>query len=655
MVLISQLPHANDLTSLALCHSILHSLAIPCIYSRFDIVWPDQGMQTESRAGVDALTYGLATLVKAQEIFGEAASQRTKARPVDSLVPAPYRLRRRRLGNCYAQHTKKFSLGNGPADCVREYLITKEGGKMLGTLVALAVARMPNLETFTWDMPTGVLRDVWLALSSLADRDDSQCRLENVWIRWHNNWTPDPTDVPPPAPPGHAADNANIGTQHTAQQGHGATHATSSSPATLPIVDRVEHPTFSVLPPLKSLTALEIDELVYLDEMSILIARSQFILKELRVGIARHAQSMDWTANWEGPAVYQVDHSTTWTIASQIGEKRHHGVLGVLVGRMFNLRNNAETVKLERARDMLRSVLDGNTDELSTEAVESALVGSASEAASPAAQSQPPGRDEPSETVVPSDTTRRLSTSTKTIGIRPSRPLRDENKNGPYLNGILKLETLKLERVPLSIPVLRRAFDWQTLTCLTLLRCHGHDRLWKFLKSHFKPVAEFDSGRTGSKSTQYCLNIKKIHTNTVSMALLSFIRETLAPNSLETLFLQEAWRSPVGINAIFNCAIRRHRGSLKCLLIDSGDDHLGDGILEPNVNRWRKWKLTRRIVAYLTSGKMHKLRELAVSLDYADWVGFFGHSFRLLTAAAHILAAASQDLPSAVSLHPAHR
>jgi hypothetical protein len=252
------------------------------------------------------------------------------------------------------------------------------------------------------------------------------------------------------------------------------------------------------------------------------------------------------------------------------------------------------------------------------------------------------------------ETARRLSTSTKTIPIRPSRPLRsDDSKNGPYLDGILKLETLKLERVPLSIPVLKRAFDWQTLTCLTLLRCHGHDRLWKFLKTHFKPVAEFDSGRTGSKSTQYCLNIKKIHTNTVSMALLSFIRETLAPNSLETLFLQEAWRSPVGINAIFNCAIRRHRGSLKCLLIDSGDDHLGDGILEPNVNRWRKWKLTRRIVAYLTSGKMHKLRELAVSLDYADWVSFLPFETRLM-AAARLPAAAAQDLPPAVSVHPAH-
>lgn len=57
-----------------------------------------------------------------------------------------------RRGNMFSQYTRKFSLGNGPPDWIQEYLITKEGGKMLGTLVALTVARMPNLETFIWDV-----------------------------------------------------------------------------------------------------------------------------------------------------------------------------------------------------------------------------------------------------------------------------------------------------------------------------------------------------------------------------------------------------------------------------------------------------------------------------------------------------------------------
>ena len=58
---------------------------------------------------------------------------------------APVKHRRLRRGNYFSQFTKNFSLGNGPADWVAEYLVTKESGKMLGTLVALSVARMPNL------------------------------------------------------------------------------------------------------------------------------------------------------------------------------------------------------------------------------------------------------------------------------------------------------------------------------------------------------------------------------------------------------------------------------------------------------------------------------------------------------------------------------
>ena len=74
--IVKEVTHTNDLTSLALCHSALHRLTIPHIYSRFDIVWPDTNTHAEPRSGVDALTYGLATLVMAEEIFGEAPGQR---------------------------------------------------------------------------------------------------------------------------------------------------------------------------------------------------------------------------------------------------------------------------------------------------------------------------------------------------------------------------------------------------------------------------------------------------------------------------------------------------------------------------------------------------------------------------------------------------
>ena len=158
---------------------------------------------------------------------------------------------------------------------------------MLGTLVALAIARMPNLETFAWDMPTGVLRDVWLALSSLGDHNDGrEPRLERVWVRWHDNQENSPVGgqaLTPPQPLGSASVGFPVPPGNPAAfAGLPAAPGNSQSQS----VSRVEHPTFSVLPPLKSLSVLDIDELAYLDEMSILIGRSQDRLRELRVGIS---------------------------------------------------------------------------------------------------------------------------------------------------------------------------------------------------------------------------------------------------------------------------------------------------------------------------------------------------------------------------------
>ena len=194
-----QVPNANDLTALALTHSTLHGLCVPIMYSRFDIVWPDAHLNTEPRTGVDALTYGLATLVMREDIFENAML--AKSSPNHGTCQS-YACKgcghinyvnkhgcgttgRLRRGNFFSQFVKSFSLGNGPPDMVGEYVVTKEGGKMLGTLVALSVARMPNLQTFIWDMPTGILRDVWISLSSLGDYQPSA--LQKVSIRFHNN------------------------------------------------------------------------------------------------------------------------------------------------------------------------------------------------------------------------------------------------------------------------------------------------------------------------------------------------------------------------------------------------------------------------------------------------------------------------------------
>ncbi|KAK4967018.1 hypothetical protein LTR28_003037 [Elasticomyces elasticus] len=639
--IVKEVTHTNDLTSLALCHSALHRLSIPHIYSRFDIVWPDSNPDAQPRSGVDALTYGLATLVMAEEIFGEAPSQRSEVQ--DGVTRAPNGLGlgqqglaseqtiRRRRGNHYAHFTRKFSLGNGPTDWVQEYLITKEGGKMLGTLVALAVARMRSLETFVWDMPTGILRDVWLALSSLAERGDGQdCRLERLW----------------------------------------------------------------------SLSVMDIDELPYLDEMSVLIGRSRHRLRELRVGVARHAVDRTWVTVWEGDDLRQVDKDMPTVGAATIGEKRLGGILGILTGHVHNMRARvrhplpARTAmpppipisifspaqmsagpsitsppivdELETPEETEAEIVEEDTipfgsaggmtsfsdvlpeeltskwhkDEAAPPPVWTTTDPStAVPAPSPETSPTIAGQDATASSVMPSEIpvlivgteNARADTTSPQVSLQQ----REEKDDKHDLSGQLQLEALELERVPLSVPVLQEAIDWSLLTSLTLLHCQNHEQLWKTLRRSFAPTYSrkpptFSSGtrrlsmpklRRSSlgDDREYRLHLTKIHTNAVSPSLISFLKETLAPNSLEILFLQEArtYTSNVSIDAIYRGPIRRHRNSLKKVLIDSSEKNT-DGHAASN-SRWKRWMLNREILGFMTSGKMSSLRELGMTLDYRDW------------------------------------
>ncbi|KAF2121828.1 hypothetical protein BDV96DRAFT_639912 [Lophiotrema nucula] len=664
--IIHQLPHTNDLTSLALCHSAFHRLTIPCIYSRFDIVWPDESTHTEPRAGVDALTYGLATLVMGEDAFPHQTRHRQSAtaqrRPHTSST-APYPIPRRRFGNYYAQFTKKFSLGNGPAAWVQEYLISKEGGKMLGTLVALAIARMVNLETFVWDMPTGVLRDVWLALSSLADRTDGEeCRLERLWIRWHDNTLDSPAPAPPPPM---VLNNIPPPPNTTHASGVGLVQAPVVVPMHYPApavsaIDRVEHPTFSVIPPLKSLSVLDIDELPYLDEMSILVARSQRKLRELRVGIAPHAQQRDWVTAWEGDGIQQVDHHATWPAASSISEKRLGGVLGILVGRVFDMRQNDDVVKPVVSADVpvdglaaaaskiapLNSLpptwtatLPDREPDYSPEPADNAPddpavqegVSLLNDIEQPSPENLPhtgATLDGPFESPV-LDVQRPRTPPVPTVRINSSSSEDQAHASDePDLKAKLRLEVLELERVPLSVSVLLKALDWSLLTTITLLNCNNHEQLWKSLRRTYSPRPAYPNGSPSSSKayrasytlrSEYGLNLKKIHTNTVSPSLISFLKETLAPNTLEVLFLQEGrtYSSTVAVDAIFRGPLRRHRASLKKLMIDSSERG-SDGHTTTS-SRWRRWMVNREIITFVTSGRMTSLRELAVSIDYRDW------------------------------------
>lgn len=625
--ILREVTHTNDLTALALSHSTLHDLVIPHIYSRFDIVWPEANTHIESRVGVDALTYGLATLVMASDVFGEAPYQQGTPRPGH-----PTRsLKKIRRGNHFAQYTKKFSLGNGPADWVSEYLITKEGGKMLGTLVALAVGRMRNLESFIWDMPTGVLRDVWLALASLGNRDDGkECRLDKVWVRWHENAPEGSPLASPPANPSNTAPVPNI---------PAILHGTAGALFQIPPYPRVEFPTFSILPALRSLTVLDIDEQSYVEEMSVLIENSLHKLRELRIGMADHAQYDTWAMPSEDRSLLPPP------LASSEGRSQQHGgILGILVHRFCDLTqpSRAESSTSIRSLAMMKSVTDVTATPLAmgstkTDGVEQdAEISQVGRLMSEHSLEESSPIDTPSLSVPkrrhghgPEHSDTGMGNGAATIADLHGAPIRR-----------MQLDTLELERIYLSVPALSRGVDWIRLTSITLLGCRNHESLWRELRLKYAPATRTRTpssvSRTVSASLgniftprnltplskesgsndQYRLNIKKIHTDTVSTSLIQFIRDALAPDSLEWLFLQEnsTYKSSVGIDVIYRGAIRRHRGSLRKLLIDSECRKEDD----PGPPSWRRWVFNRELLGCITSGKM-RLRELSMSIDYKDW------------------------------------
>lgn len=641
--ILRELTHTNDLTSLALTHSALHALVIPHIYSRFDIVWPDANATFENRMGVDALTYGLATLVMAQDVFGEAPYQQLSHHTCEHCgqlnqlsVQPPTKPQKIRRGNYFAQYTRKFSLGNGPADWVQEYLITKEGGKMLGTLVALAVGRMRNLEAFIWDMPTGVLRDVWLALASLGNRDDGQeCRLERVWVRWHDNQDQGPLASPPP--PG-----AGPGPQASNLPSILAGHATSLFQ--IPPYPRVEFPTFSILPPLRSLSVLDIDELPYAEEMSVLIERSLGRLQELRIGMASHAQFDIWARPAEDRAPVLPP------LMPGIGDQspRPGGLLGILVHRFcdaFSHQKATQSTTAEPQKSSVEEIIDGTQMEEDKEDDTENTI-SASEINQLGVLLSAHNIQDDDSSAVPVTTSKRttfnrLPTSVQSQPQAAGDPFQDSSKDESSGARKLQLETLEVERVYLSIAVMSKALDWSRLKTLTLLGCRNHEQLWKALRKRFTPTSRrrvsttpFKASVSGGSSSlprsqtstpisnstsefDYPLSLKRLHTDTVSPSLIAFIKDTLAPDSLEWLFLQEnsAYKSPVSIDVIYRGAIRRHRSSLTKLLIDS--TLRSEDPETPDTN-WRRWVFSRELITCITSGKM-KLRELSMSIDYKDW------------------------------------
>jgi hypothetical protein len=372
----------------------------------------------------------------------------------------------------------------------------------------------------------------------------------------------------------------------------------------------VEYPSLSILPPLKTLSILDIDEPSYLEETAMLIGRSRERLRELRIGISAKVYQAEWLKP-QG-----ASHLEQQTASINVpGWPRAGGALGAILGwpnchtREFPLKQEPVRSDQINASSETPDSFGTLTEALSLQTLNStetqALNGGGVSCIKSDQQSSGPK--------APREALKRSSRASYSSS--PNRQL-------------LKLEILELERVSISAPALLDTLDWTRITTLTILFCEGHEKLWRALRRRFAPAASRTGLKIGRKDGRaqdktppdYALRIKHLHTDAVSPYLLLFIKDTLPPDTLETVFLHGAplHDSTVHIEAIYRNVIRPHRSSLRKLLVDSTARSTRGA--EIGNARWRKWMFTREMITFMTSGRMSKLKELSITLDSRDWV-----------------------------------
>lgn len=518
-------------------------------------------------------------------------------------------------------------------------------------------------ESFIWDMPTGVLRDIWIALSSLGDHRPS--RLEKLWIRFHDNQA--------------AVNDAELEQTGQASQTTSGPAAAipSSQQASLTNPERygvskvvwidhlLESPNFSIMPALRSLTVLDIDEVRYLVELSTLLRRSLGTLRELRLGMAPtlcippSAQNdVDVAPLFSGGVLALLmskicDHPravgstilvppTPNTSTEEVSKKTNdmtsqgpiHGVFGPAVPLIST--DSANVPAAEIAGSLMDESGSGSV-RTTLEAIDPALFDERADFGTQGPNLEPETEGEGAFQIGESEVNK-LPGEMELLNIGAVGNVADFNT--PLPADRLKLEILELERLTrLSASVLRKTIDFTVLTSLTLLRCGDQSGLWDRLRREFAPrksrinsipeqTMQLDSHgthprrkvlkATSSDDLEYQLRLKKIHTDAVSSELISFLKLTLAPNTLEFMFLQDNLiaPSPVTLEAIYRGPLRRHRASLTKVMIDSA---YGAANSRSRSETARKWTLNRDILAFITSSKMNKLRELALAIEYKDW------------------------------------
>ena len=500
------------------------------------------------------------------------------------------------------------------------------------------LTRSDNQESFVWDMSTGILRDIWIALSSLGDYQSP--KLEKIWVRLHHNkdplseaelaqtnTTPQPAQAPPSQAPALAA------AQTTSSQNFDF----EGFPRLVFAKNDREEPNFSIMPPLRSLTALDIDEIAYLDELSVLLERSQDKLRELRIGFAPVLYSS--CSDREQPPLKYVIKG---------------GPLPLLMSKIYLGPNlSGAEVRSETPKNILDEPISNSPDSkvpgVNMDAIDPALFAESTPHEG-REMPEPKSEVETSPLEVLRDPVERSNTNTKATSNQRSYSYdglqRIDTAESAALQNALKpiqrltLETLEIEKVTLHVITLYNTIDWTVLTSLTLLNCGDTEKLWSCLQEKFPPrktlvvstamqstkkrgsqprLRRMPSSESLSKTLQFPLHLKRIHTDHVSSSLISFLKHALAPDSLEWLFLQDTsmhGSSSVTLEAIYRGPLRRHRSSLTKFMVDSTS---GSKNSRARGMTAKKWMLTREVLTFLSSGKMSRLRELAMVIEYKDW------------------------------------
>ena len=521
-------------------------------------------------------------------------------------------------------------------------------------------------------MPTGVLRDIWVALASLGDHQAP--KLAKLWVRMHDNHAALQAAglAAPTAPqqPSQGSSGPNVSppqvTVHNDAEVFGVSSVVWSN-------HHIEKPSFSILSPLRSLTVLNIDEAQYLVELSELLYRSINTLRELRLGMASTLHMSGYTretreANYllvggvfallmsktcqrmaalkasrkepldrDGPQLSGNVAAVRASTCSTSDPSINLSISGDDLDTTSNVSNQEEQKEIHSRPDLRATILDDN-------AIDPALF---SDYVNSDEEKQL--ATEPEQDMVPFDPASPVNLSLHSMrqdeNLMVEKKLKEERiKCGPEeihdLTTKLKLDVLEIERFSIQSWVLLRGIDFTMLTSLTLLKCGNTTKLWDELKRQFPPrksiviptparspesprgpprLRRKPSSESLSGPITYQLNLKKIHTDSVPKELISFLKNTLAPNSLEWMFLQDdASRSFSGVtlDSIYRGPLKRHRDSLTKVMVDSA---YGPALSRARSVAARKWMFSREVLAFVTSGKMSRIRELAMSIEYRDW------------------------------------